>query len=622
LPKDLSGLEIREPAATAWPASQHDGGAFVVDPAIREDSRAFFITYYQNAAAPAIGWTGNRASCNAGTTSAAFKAAVLLRINYFRAMAGVPAQIMLSDTYNAKAQQAALMMSVNNQLSHDPPATWTCYTAEGAEAAGKSDLFLGVYGWDAITGFIRDPGDNNAPVGHRRWILYPQTQTMGTGDIPPDGGRSANALWVFDGRYGTARPTVRDTFVAWPPPGYVPHQVVFPRWSFSHPSADFTQSWVAMTLDGRNVPLSQQAVMNGYGENTLVWAITGMSDWASWPTPAKDTSYRVMVNNAIIGGIPTSFTYDVIVMDPAQPTLRPVLLDLTGDLKADILWRHSSQGDLWLWPMDGSAKVSETYVRTVADSDWEIRGQGDQNGDGKADLLWRNKVSGMVYYWPMDGPTPLAETYVATVDPAYDIVGTGDFNGDGRSDILWRNPVVGDVWVWLMDGATRVAEVYVDTVDPGYLVKGVGDVDNDLRTDIVWHHATSGETWVWLMDGATRLSQTWIATVPDIGYQIKGLADFTGDGKADLLWHHATNGEVWIWTMNGTTRAAETWVATVPDTGYRIVATGDYNGDGKADILWRHAVRGEVWVWLMNGTAKLSETSVATVPDVGYQIIR
>ena len=68
--------------------------------------------------------------------------------------------------------------------------------------------------------------------------------------------------------------------------------------------------------------------------------------------------------------------------------------DFTGDQKSDILWRHATQGDVWLWPMDGAARTAETFVRTVADTNWEIRGLADQNGDGTADLLWRNKVDG------------------------------------------------------------------------------------------------------------------------------------------------------------------------------------------------------------------------------------
>jgi len=304
-----------------------------------------------------------------------------------------------------------------------------------------------------------------------------------------------------------------------------------------------------------------------------------------------------------------------------QPASK-AFFDFTGDSKSDILWRHATQGDVWLWPMDGPARTAETHVRTVADSNWEIRGLGDQDGDGKADLLWRNKVTGQIYFWPMDGSTPVDEIYVATVDPAYDIVGTGDYDGDGMSDILWRHMTTGAVWIWLMNGATKVSEVYVDTVDPGYVVKGSGDLNGDTKADIVWHHATTGDVWVWLMNGTTRTSQTYVGTVPDVGYQIVGVADHTGDGKADILWRHATRGEVWIWPMNGTTVVSETNVDSVPDTGYQIVGTGDYNGDTKADILWHHATRGEVWVWLMNGTTKVSQTLVGTVPDVGYEIVK
>ena len=313
----------------------------------------------------------------------------------------------------------------------------------------------------------------------------------------------------------------------------------------------------------------------------------------------------------------------------SQTQVQPALLEFLAnvpqhpaDRRSELLWHHTTRGEVWLWPMDGAARTAETFVRTVGDTNFEIRGLGDQNGDGKADTLWRNRVTGQVYFWPMDGATPLGEIFVSTVSTNYDIVGTGDFNGDRKSDILWRNLTNGEVWIWLMDGPTPLSQVYVDRVDPGYVVKGVGDLDGNGKADIVWHNGTSGEVWVWPMNGTTRLDQMWVATVPDVGYRIVGVADFTGDGKADILWHHATRGEVWLWTMNGTTLVGQAYVGMVPDTGYRILGNGDYNGDGKADILWHHATRGEVWVWLMNGAVTLSQNYVATVPDTGYQIVK
>jgi hypothetical protein len=353
-----------------------------------------------------------------------------------------------------------------------------------------------------------------------------------------------------------------------------------------------------------------------------VWVDVGTATNITWPGLELEhsTTYYWQVRAVYAGG--TTYANDGTWWHFRTDSVRLPALDFDGDRKSDILWRHATQGDVWLWPMDGAAKTAETFIRTVPDTNWEIRGLGDQTGDGKADILWRHKTTGDIYLWPMNGSTPISETYVGTVDPAYDIVGTGDFNGDGKSDILWRHLTNGEVWIWLMDGATPLSRVYVGTVDPAYVINGVSDLDGDGKADIVWHHGTAGEVWVWLMDGATPLARTWVATVPDTGYQIAGVADYDGDGKTDVLWHHATTGEVWLWRMDGATRLAETWVATVPDTNYRIVATGDYDGDGKADILWHHATAGEVWVWLMDGATRLSQTWVGAVPDVGYQIVK
>jgi uncharacterized repeat protein (TIGR01451 family) len=259
-----------------------------------------------------------------GTTTQAYKNAVAARVNWIRGLAGVPAVIALDPTYSAKDQKAALMFSANRQISHNPPNTWMDYTSEAAEAAANSNI---CYGFASDPGcaeaYLLDWGANNTAAGHRRWILYPQTSTMGTGDVPQSGPAQnpyppANALWVFDGNYGTARPATREQYVAWPPPGFVPYRLVGPRWSFSYAGADFTSASVSMQRSGSAIPVRLETVQNGYGENTLVW-IPDNQDPSAYPQltpPASDTPYLVSISNVIIGGNPQNFSYTVTIFDP------------------------------------------------------------------------------------------------------------------------------------------------------------------------------------------------------------------------------------------------------------------------------------------------------------------
>lgn len=308
-------------------------GGWSINPANRQLVRGFFNSVYLASLNTPIGWTGNQANCVAGTTSADFKNSVLARVNYFRAMAGVPANIKLNSTYNAKAQQAALMMSANKALSHFPPSTWSCYTANGYQAAGSSNISLGHNGWDAVSGQVQDNGSNNIDVGHRRWILYPQTKTMGTGDVANQGTTysPANALWVFDGLYGTTRPTTRNTYVAWPTKGYNPYQIVPIRWSFSYPNANFSNATVSMTTGSTTIPLTIDSRTNGYGENTIVWRPYNRIANQEWPKPTADTSYVVKVNNVLVNGTATNFTYTVIVIDPQTAKSGEQVATITGN---------------------------------------------------------------------------------------------------------------------------------------------------------------------------------------------------------------------------------------------------------------------------------------------------
>jgi hypothetical protein len=258
-------------------------------------------------------WTGRYSPCSPGTTANAFRDAVLKRVNYFRRMAGVPDLEGLSTELNAQEQEAALMMSRNQSLSHAPGSSWACFTDGGKEAAGKSNLALGAHGPAAIDLYMNDYGLTT--LGHRRWLLYPQTRRAATGDVPGGQGYPAtNAFRIYDDNIWGPRPATRDPFVAWPPATYVPYQVVYVYWSFAYPGADFSRAAVAVTQNGRALPLEQYAPADGFGEPALVWSMEGMG--TTWPRPSGDSAYQVTVRGVKIDGQSRDFRYTVTVIDP------------------------------------------------------------------------------------------------------------------------------------------------------------------------------------------------------------------------------------------------------------------------------------------------------------------
>ena len=287
----------------------------------RQSVTLFYRVHYQIAANVELQWTGNVETCDPGTADAAFVEAVNERINFYRRMAGL-APVTLDPVYNASAQKAALITTLNG-LNHKPPASSRCYSAEAAQAAANSHLYLGRYGPAAIDGYIQDHDEgfhNNYHVGHRRWILLPQLRKLGTGDFPgSERLHPANALWVVDASMRDPRPETRDGFVAWPPPGYVPYPVVYPRWSFSYPDADFSEAEIHMQVNGVEMGIEVEPLYEWRPtEPTLVWLPSGMDSRAAWPRPSQDTTYTITISNVYAGGRWFSFSYEVTVFDPDQ----------------------------------------------------------------------------------------------------------------------------------------------------------------------------------------------------------------------------------------------------------------------------------------------------------------
>jgi uncharacterized protein YkwD len=306
----LGPAPLGRPADLAEPGTPGRGPA-TAPLTVNTADRAAVAAFYTGVLVPALAvpaqWTGSVAGCNAGTTSVAYTDATLTAVNYFRAMAGLPAEIPHDATKNGRAQAAALMMSANNDLSHTPPMSWTCYTPDGAAGAGSSNIALGIAGPGAVRAYIQDSGTNNQAVGHRRWILYPRQTEMGTGSTS-----NANALWVI-GSFGTR--AASPAFVAWPSPGYVPRNVVYARWSFAlntSAAVSFATATITMTRDTLSIPLTVLPETKGYGDDTIVWEPT-----LSLPAGMADQTITVRLDNVIVGGVARNFTYDVIAFDPA-----------------------------------------------------------------------------------------------------------------------------------------------------------------------------------------------------------------------------------------------------------------------------------------------------------------
>ena len=302
--------------------------------------------------------------------------------------------------------------------------------------------------------------------------------------------------------------------------------------------------------------------------------------------------------------------------------------DFDGDGNADILWRNTSTGENYLYPMEGTTILEgEGYLRAVADLNWKIVGTGDFDGDGRADILWRNSSSGENYVYLMAGsaikPT---EGYVRTVaDQSWQVAGIGDFDGDRKDDVLWRNSSTGENYIYFMNGLSIVNEGYLRTLaDLNWQLAGLGDFDGDGKDDILWRNSSNGQNYLYFMNGtAIKATEGFITTVPSTVWQVKGVGDFDGDGKADIVWRNGSSGDNYLFPMDGrTVKPGEGFLRTVSDLAWEIVAVRDYDGDGRSDLLWRHSSTGENYLYPMNGRAiKPTEGFIRTVPPGSWIVV-
>lgn len=259
-----------------------------------------------------IGWTGSVDGCDAGGMRSAAQSATKTAVNAVRELAGLD-PVRFAAKYNSKAQEAALVYMANSDITHTIPKSWECYSSSAREAGEKSNIAFGLGGASAITAYMQDYGDHNLLVGHRRWILYPQTTVMGSGST-----EITNALWVL-GDTASKGDYANPSWVSWPTAGYFPSQLEPDgRWSLSGDSThdyDFSRAKVAVTNSaGKRLSVKVRAQHKeiGYGNDTLVWEVPGVN--SARGTQVRE--YDVSVTGIRRDGKTVSRSYSVKLFDP------------------------------------------------------------------------------------------------------------------------------------------------------------------------------------------------------------------------------------------------------------------------------------------------------------------
>jgi hypothetical protein len=279
-------------------------------------------------------------------------------------------------------------------------------------------------------------------------------------------------------------------------------------------------------MDGTQV-LAGEGYLRGVADPA--WQIAGTGDFNGdgradilWRNSITGENYVYLMNGRLVAGE----GYLRRVADTRWQVAG--IGDFDGDGKDDIVWRNAGTGENYIYAMDGvSIKPNEGYLRTAADTRWKLAGVGDFDGDGKADILWRHSASGEIYIWFMQGTSIVREREgpLRTVaNMSWEVKGVGDLDGDGRADIVWRNASTGENYAYLMNGLSVAKEGYLNTVpDANWQIAAVGDYDGDGKADILWRNLATGHNYLYPMDGlAIRPADGYLRSVPPGDWQVVG----------------------------------------------------------------------------------------------------
>lgn len=265
-------------------------------------------------------------SCDAGELKASEKALVLAKVNAIRALHRLPA-VAYDAASDIQTSKSALISVANAKLTHTPTTDDKCYTAEGKDGSGSSNLYISYSSGPrtlasdtAVVAFLVD--DGVASLGHRRWLLHPFLSHTSFGRV--DGTPLVSSPWnnvtgmslKVIGFPAADLSSSNIEYVAYPegdyPSAYYKHGWFMSFSVLANNTSTFANGnsavdYSAATVEVRDAAgaalavTQQSANYSGYGiPNALQWKVAGTGN---------NVQYTVRIQGTKVSGVAKDYQY-------------------------------------------------------------------------------------------------------------------------------------------------------------------------------------------------------------------------------------------------------------------------------------------------------------------------
>jgi uncharacterized protein YkwD len=288
----------------------------------------------------------NPQQCVSGSVKNSEKLKILQYVNFIRSLHGLD-PLQYDPAGDVKSQDAALMCVANNNLDHQPPSSWFCYTQDGFDGANKSSLYIN---WnngaviDSKQSIMNWMIDNNVPqLGHRFSIIQPHLTKFSFGRCegkPKVNSQFSNTIVMvykyLDNLESELTIPVTVDFVGYPQ-GEYPKELVKKDWYLSFTAVTDKYRWFNSKADYSTVQIE---VLDSKNQKMMItdtssrWASSaGVMNIFQWKMPdMKDyEEYTVNIKNVKIGVQTRDYNYKFKLVDYSGSDLMAPILDFPAN---------------------------------------------------------------------------------------------------------------------------------------------------------------------------------------------------------------------------------------------------------------------------------------------------